>query len=38
MSDQGIIHFIQIILPLKGQFERDLYGLTKMMTVASLTI
>ncbi len=27
MSDQDIIHFIYIILPLKEQFERDPYGL-----------
>ena len=30
MSDQDIIHFIYIILPLKEQFERDPYGLTKI--------
>jgi hypothetical protein len=29
MSDQDIIHFIYIILPLKEQFERDPYGLTQ---------
>jgi hypothetical protein len=29
MSDQDIIHFIYLILPLKEQFERDPYGLTQ---------
>ncbi len=29
MSDQDIIYFIYIILPLQEQFERDPYGLTQ---------